>query len=62
MENKVTPESIAGLFLEQKTYKDVRTILQDMYPGERGFSIIVIKPFYRKYDIHQEACVQQNRL
>ena len=48
MDSKVTPEFIAGLFLEQKTYKDVKAILQDMFPGERGFSTISIKKFLSK--------------
>ena len=48
MDCKVTPEFIAGLFLEQKTYKDVKAILQDMFPGERGFSTISIKTFLSK--------------
>ena len=51
MDSKVTPEFIAGLFLEQKTYEDVKAILQDMFPGERGFSTISIKRFCRKYGI-----------
>ena len=60
MNNKVTPEFIAGLFLEQKTYEDVKAILQDMFPGERGFSTILIKRFCRKYGILPRA--QQNRV
>ena len=51
MDSEVTPEFIAGLFLEQKTYEDVKAILQDMFPGERGFSTISIKCFCQKYDI-----------
>ena len=60
MYNKVTPEFIAGLFLEQKTYEDVKAILQDMFPGERGFSTISIKRFCQKYGISPR--VQQNRV
>ena len=45
MDSKVTPEFIAGPFLEQKTYEDLRAILQDMFPGERGSSTISIKRF-----------------
>ena len=52
MDNKVTPEVIAGLFSEQKTYKDVRAIPQDMYPGERGFSTISVKLFVGNMVFH----------
>ena len=45
MEGKVTAEFITWLFLEQKTYEDVKAILQDMFPGERGFLTISVKCF-----------------
>ena len=57
MVSKVTTEFIVGLFLEQKTYEDVKAIVQDMFLGERGFSTISIKRFCRKYGI--SPCVQQ---
>ena len=60
MGSKITTEFIAGLFLEQKMYEDVKAILQDMFPGERGFSTISIKRFCRKYGISPR--VQQNRV
>ena len=60
MDSKLTPEFNAGLFLEQKTYEDVKAILQDMFPGEEGFSTISIKRFCRKYGISPR--VQQNRV
>ena len=46
--------------MEQKTYEDVKAILHDMFPGERGFSAISIKRFCQKYGILQRA--QQNRV
>ena len=60
MVSKVTTEFIAGLFLEQKTYEDLKAIVQDMFPGEKRFSTISIKCFCRKYGI--SPCVQQNRV
>ena len=64
MDSKVTPEFIAGPFLEQKTYEDVKTILQDMFPGEREFSTISIKRFCRKQQNHvyNKTRIQQNRV
>ena len=59
MDSKVTPEFIAGLFLEQKMYEDVNAILQNTFPGEREFSTISIKRFCRKYGISPR--VQKNR-
>ena len=46
--------------MEQKKYEDVKAILQDMLPGERGFSTISIKRFCRKYGISPR--IQQNRV
>ena len=60
MDSKVTPEFIAGPFLEQKTYEDLRAILQDMFPGERGSSTISIKRFCWEHGISPR--VQQNRV
>ena len=59
MDSNVTPEFIAGLFLEQKMYEDVNAILQNTFPGEREFSTISIKRFCQKYGISPR--VQQNR-
>ena len=56
MDSKVKPEFIAELFLEQKTYKDVKAILQNMFPGKN----VSIKRFCRKYSISPR--VQQNRV
>ena len=58
MDSNVTPEFIAGLFLEQKMYEDVNAILQNTFPGEREFSTISIKRFCQKYGISTR--VQQN--
>ena len=46
--------------MEQKKYEDVKAILQDMLPGERGFLTISIKRFCRKYGISPR--IQQNRV
>ena len=54
------PQFIAGLFLEQKTYEDIKAVLQDMFPGERGFLTISIKCFCQKHGISPR--VQQNRV
>ena len=55
MGSKVPTEFIAGLFLEQKMYENVKAILQDMFPRERGFLTISIRRFCRKYGISQRV-------
>ena len=42
---------IERFFVEGKTYEPVKNILQDSYPGERGFSVNSIKRYCRKHNL-----------
>ena len=50
MEN-VERSLIERFFEEGKTYEQIKNILQDFYPGERGFSVISIKRYCRKHNL-----------
>ena len=41
---------IERFFEEGKTYEQIKNILQDSYPGERGFSVNSVKRYYRKHN------------
>ena len=38
-------------FLEGKTYEQIKNILQDSYPRERGISVDSIKRYCRKHNL-----------
>ena len=42
---------IERFFEEGKTYEQIKNILQDSYPGERGFSVNSVKQYYRKHNL-----------
>jgi len=60
--DQIEPEFVENLFSEGKTYKEVQLVLQNLFPGERGFSIISIKRYCHKHALSprvQRQAVQE---
>ena len=49
--DRVAPEVILSFFQEGRTYADISKILQNMYPGERGFSVRVVKRYCKQHGL-----------
>ena len=44
---KVRIYHLIALLQQEQTYKDISMVLQQRYPGERGFSEMSVRHFYR---------------
>ena len=48
---QVHPEYVAELFGEGKRIGEAKARLQHLYPGQRVFSLISVKRFYRRHGL-----------
>ena len=47
----VTKEDMIGFFQQKKTYEEISRILQNRYPGKRGFSTKSIQRFCKENNV-----------
>ena len=45
-----------------KTLKEISDSLQDLYPGQRGFSVRSVERFCQQHDIHKTSQLQSAEL